>query len=96
MALDAVDQKVWTQTNMYMKQVDHFDDLLVSAFCTAGHTKFMLLHDQKTDEGAIRSFFNDLYELYVKVLLNPFYEKNSAIVSPVFAERVKHMARRMT
>lgn len=56
----------------------------------------MLLHDHKTDESAIRSFFNDLYELYVKVLLNPFYEKNSPITSPVFAERVRHMARRMS
>lgn len=31
-----------------------------------GIVKFVLLHDQKNDDG-IRSFFLDLWELYVKV-----------------------------
>jgi hypothetical protein len=29
--------------------------------------KFMLLHDHKSDENSIKSFFYDIYELYVKV-----------------------------
>jgi len=29
--------------------------------------KFMLLHDQKTDEAGVRQFFNDVYENYLKV-----------------------------
>ena len=29
--------------------------------------KMLLLHDQRTDEGAIRAFFFDCYDLYVKV-----------------------------
>lgn len=28
----------------------------------------MLLHDQKTDENAIKSFFSDVHELYIKVI----------------------------
>jgi hypothetical protein len=51
--------------------------------------RFLLLHDQKTDEAIIKAFFYEVYELYIKVLLNPFYEKNSAITSKLFDERVR-------
>jgi hypothetical protein len=86
-ALDCVEQKVWSTTSMYLKNVDKFNDIIISAFVTAGRTlllasfafvalmtfcrcadiKFMLLHDQKTDENAIKSFFADIHELYIKV-----------------------------
>jgi len=38
----------------------------VLTFLTAGNIKFMLLHGGKSEE-SIRSFFQDVYELYVKV-----------------------------
>lgn len=38
----------------------------VSCFLTAGNIKFMLLHAGRSEE-AIRNFFQDVYELYVKV-----------------------------
>ena len=38
----------------------------VSAFLTAGNVKLMLLHGGKSEE-SIRNFFQDVYELYVKV-----------------------------
>ena len=50
----------------YLKLVDKFNDMSVSAFVTGGYIKFMLLHDGK-NEDTIRQFFNELYELYVKV-----------------------------
>lgn len=50
----------------YLKLVDKFNDMSVSAFVTGGYIKFMLLHDGKSDD-TIRQFFNELYELYVKV-----------------------------
>jgi len=74
---------------MYLKNVDKFNDVLISAFVTAGHTKFLLLHDARLEETAIRSFFFDVYELYLKVLMNPFYEKGTTISSSVFDDRVK-------
>ena len=77
---------------MFLKDVDKFNDLIVSAFSTAGcmidilciltaikirtvtviyslcsDTRFMLLHEQKLDENAIKTFFNEVYELYIKV-----------------------------
>jgi hypothetical protein len=85
----------------------------------------MLLHDQKTDENAIKSFFYEVYEMYVKVCLpfsfhfsasvsfmlanssstcllfcvlklclNPFYEKNTAITSKPFDDKVRASAKK--
>jgi hypothetical protein len=78
----------------YLRDVDQFNDLRVSSFVTAGHVRFMLLHDQvlrsprvrpparrpvpmaalpqRTDEGAIKQFFADLHELYLKVHTSSF------------------------
>jgi len=38
----------------------------VSTFLTAGNVKLMLLHTGKSED-AVRNFFQDVYELYVKV-----------------------------
>eukprot|EP00958_Prasinococcus_capsulatus_P019126 scaffold2319_cov406-Prasinococcus_capsulatus_cf.AAC.7 len=48
-ALDVVDEVVWSTSASYLKVVDKFNDLFVSAYVTAGHTKFMLLHGQKNE-----------------------------------------------
>lgn len=37
----------------------------VSAFCTAAHIKFLLLHDGKSDD-VVKLFFRDVYEVYLK------------------------------
>ena len=37
----------------------------VSAFCTAAHIKFLLLHDGKSDDVS-KLFFRDVYEVYLK------------------------------
>jgi len=75
---------------MYLKVVDRFGKNYISSFVTAGHIKFMLLHDKK-DEDAIKNFFSDVHELYVKILMNPFYVVNSSITSSVFDARVKKL-----
>lgn len=46
--------------------MDKFNEQNVSAFLTAGGAKLMLLHDGRTDD-AIRTFFAEVHELYVKV-----------------------------
>jgi hypothetical protein len=47
----------------YFRQVNHQQ---VSTFLTAGNIKFILLHAGKSED-TIRNFFNEVYELYVKV-----------------------------
>lgn len=47
----------------YFHQVNHQQ---VSTFLTAGNIKFILLHAGKSED-TIRNFFNEVYELYVKV-----------------------------
>ncbi|CAN0125198.1 unnamed protein product, partial [Ectocarpus fasciculatus] len=49
-----------------LRLVDKFNEQNVSAFLTAGGAKLMLLHDGRTDD-AIRTFFAEVHELYVKV-----------------------------
>mmetsp|Transcript_21728 Transcript_21728/g.30711 ORF Transcript_21728/g.30711 Transcript_21728/m.30711 type:complete len:140 (+) Transcript_21728:49-468(+) len=94
-ALDFVEQKVWSTTSMFLPGVDNFtQDLVISAFVSAGHIKFMLLHDHRMDKHSIENFFHEVYELYVKVLMNPFYEKNMAIVDKAFEAKVLHAAER--
>lgn len=65
-ALDAVNEQLWTTTSMHLGNVDKFNNLMVAAYVTAAHVKFLLLHDGKNDE-AIRLFFKDVYDLYVRV-----------------------------
>lgn len=65
-ALDLVEKSAWTTNSMYLKVVDKVNSQHVSTFLTAGNVKLMLLHQGKSEE-SIRSFFQDVYELYVKV-----------------------------
>ena len=84
---------MWSTQGMFFKNVDKFNDFIISAFVTAGHIKLMLLHDVRNEDG-IRNFFHDVHELYIKVLMNPFYEPNTPITSTLFDSRVKLLGRR--
>lgn len=49
-----------------MQIVDRFNGLNVTAFVTPGNTRFLMLHDGRNDD-AIRAFFTEVYELYIRV-----------------------------
>lgn len=65
-ALDLIDEAMWFSNSTYHKNVDKFNALSVSAFVTPSRMRFVLLHDAKNEEG-IRNFFNEVFELFVKV-----------------------------
>lgn len=45
-------------------------------------------------EDAIRQFMTEIFELWVKATMNPFYRLNSPVVSPVFRQRVTSAGRK--
>lgn len=65
-ALDAVEEAEWHSTSMHLGVVDRFNSLQVSAFTTATRIKFLLLHEGRSDD-LVKSFFRDVYELYLRV-----------------------------
>ena len=53
--------------NSAAQVVDKFNDLLVSCYTTAGNARLLLLHDSRVGEEAVRAFFQEVHELYLKV-----------------------------
>lgn len=92
-ALDLVEKAAWTSNQMYLKVVDKVNHQQVSTFLTAGNIKFMLLHSGKSED-SIKNFFTDVYELYVKLSMNPFYKYDTPITNKSFDSRVRSVARR--
>jgi hypothetical protein len=58
--------------------------------------KFLILlqGDRKVDENSMKQFFSDVYELYLKIQLNPFHEFNTPISSKLFDQKVRVLASR--
>jgi hypothetical protein len=72
--------------------VDRFNDFSVSAYAGAGDVRMMMLHRSTTEE-SIRLFFQDVYHMLVKILMNPFYRKGSRIVDLRLERAIKEVAR---
>jgi hypothetical protein len=66
---------------------------MVSAYVTAGGIRMLLLHDARNEEG-IKQFCTEVNELYIKLLLNPFYIPHTKIDNKDFDARVRALARR--
>ena len=68
-SLDLVEQKEKRSNQMYLGNIDKFNEFLISAFVSVGGTRFLLLHKKQFNDAQIRPFFNDVYLVYLKVLI---------------------------
>ncbi|WVR04827.1 hypothetical protein IAU60_001839 [Kwoniella sp. DSM 27419] len=91
-SLDSLEEVMEGTGTLYFKNVDRHNEWIVSAF-VATTVKFVLLHDVKNDDG-IRSFFMDVWEAYVKILMNPFHTVNTQIRNPGFEGKIRASAKR--
>lgn len=92
-SLDMLSTVVWSNSSTYLKNIDRFNSLQVSAYITPGGMTFLLLHNGK-NEDIIKAFFTDMNEVYVKYLMNPFAIYDSPIISPQFDIQVRNIAKR--
>ncbi|KAE9550437.1 hypothetical protein FO519_006352 [Halicephalobus sp. NKZ332] len=92
-ALDIVDEHIIQNQQMYFKTIDKFNEWFVSAFVTAGRMRFVILHTIRDDEG-IKQFFQEMYETYIKLSMNPFYEHDTYIKSPTFEQKAVYCAKK--
>lgn len=93
-SLDMINSTMWTNNATFLKMVDKFNFLLVSAFVSHGGKVLLLLHDGKSEDG-IHQFFIETHELLVKYMMNPFAVPESPIVSPYFDSQVRLLGKRM-
>lgn len=86
--------------NCYLGKVDHFYGLAITAYLTYSGMKLVMVHgnfntgDVQIDDNAVKAFYQEVHELYIKTLMNPFYQINDPITSPAFDSRVRALARK--
>lgn len=93
-SLDMIQNALWNNSATFLRTVDRFNSLLVSAYVTPGGTMLLLLHQGKAED-SVRQFFTEAHELYTKHMLNPFAVFDTPIVSPQFDVLLRGIAKRI-
>ena len=90
--MDPMEEQMLQSSQNFLRVLDKFNDFNVTGFVTSDNLKFLLLHKQRSED-SIRRFFHDVRDLYLKVLLNPFYDPKTLISNSQFEARVQSLAR---
>mmetsp|Transcript_35578 Transcript_35578/g.33743 ORF Transcript_35578/g.33743 Transcript_35578/m.33743 type:complete len:144 (+) Transcript_35578:19-450(+) len=98
-SLDMVQTAMWSNNSTFLRVVDRFNSLLVSAFITPGGTVMLLLHNGRAPEESVRSFFTEASELFARHILNPFAILDAPMTmtngcSSLFDANVRSIAKR--
>ena len=92
-SLDLIDEHAKVSTQMYLKRIDKFNEYSVSAFITASGVRFLVLHNSSNDD-AIKHFFVEVYEAFIKFSMNPLYKTGEKIYSQSFNKKITAIGQR--
>jgi hypothetical protein len=67
---------------------------MVHCLITPSNAKLLLLHENENEE-KIKNFFNEVYDLFVKAVMNPFYDPKEKLNIEQFDHRVRMSAKRI-
>eukprot|EP01041_Mallomonas_annulata_P007638 gene7638-15631_t len=93
-SLDLIENAMWINSATFLRVVDRFNNLMVSAYVTPGGAYLLLLHDGRSED-SIRGFFIEAHDIYVKYMMNPFATFDSPIYSQQFDSHIRGISRRL-
>jgi len=94
-ALDMVFEHCSKTSVMNLKRVDAFQGQNISAYVTASNVVLLLMHENASED-SVGFFFREVHEMYIKIMMNPFYKHGSVIKSSAFQGRVHKLMRNIT
>eukprot|EP01025_Chloroclados_australasicus_P011526 TRINITY_DN1501_c0_g1_i3.p1 TRINITY_DN1501_c0_g1~~TRINITY_DN1501_c0_g1_i3.p1 ORF type:complete len:154 (+),score=18.31 TRINITY_DN1501_c0_g1_i3:1-462(+) len=92
-SLDSIEDQQWVSkegtASGFLRNVDRFNRMSVSALVTASSSKLLLLHNEgRLSEESTKSFLSEVAQLYMMIMLNPLHDPDDRITSPAFQAAV--------
>ena len=94
-SLDMIDRIKGSSSDAYLKIVDKFNDFVVSAFVPISNVRFLLLHKQQNSEEAMRSFFQEAYISYTRLVSDLRYKMGSLLTDERFDAGIRELGRKL-